>query len=83
MNSKVVEGKIAGASEYPVLKRASFVACNGFVDYVVLFTGPQKGIVVHVFESPKNDSVKIGWDGGGHFGEPGFKFFDGLIQLSN
>jgi len=87
MNSKIVEGEYVPGTKYPVLKRM-IVGGTPQVDYVVMFTSPGKGVVVHVFKGGEKDQfgeeVKIGWDGGTTgFGEHGAKLFDGIIQLSN
>lgn len=67
------------ANHYPVLKRSQF---SNELDYVVLFTAPRQGIVVHVFKSNDNEVV-VGWDGNGGFGEDRFVEFDGAISISN
>lgn len=56
-------------------------------DYVVLFTAPSRGIVVHVTNDCGHKEVAIGWDGTEAdkpgFGEQHFKPFNDTVQLSN
>ena len=90
MNSEICKGSIVSTPKYPILKRTKSPLGHE-LEYVVLFTSPRKGIVVHVISNPTNEeSVKIGWNGstkwdssGGFGEEESFVPFDGAIQLSN
>jgi len=49
MNSQIVSVGVTEKQKYPVLKRTTVPVGCGW-DYVVLFTAPRQGVVVHVFE---------------------------------
>ncbi len=87
MNSSIVNGKVQKPL-YPVLKRTTEPVGNGW-DYVILFTAPRTGTVVHIFSRGPNDkdcrlhNIEIGTYHDMWGEADSFSVFDGIIQLYN
>ncbi len=84
MNSRIVgETRVV---KYPVLKKTKEPLCGW--EYIVLFTAPRTGVVIHVITEGDKDAAPRGWECkiGAHsetFGEDSFEEFNGSIELSN